>query len=583
MKNAEDKNNAVPATEEESVDSIGKHRARGGRRLIIGSALVLVAVTVINLFFSLFSYDNLWFTDLTLTKYKKMETTLYTLSDSCRELIGAEAIPMIDSINAERKEEGLEPLTLDIIFCNDPDRIEEDDSLRYVLYTARSLRKEFPEHVRIEFINMTKNPSAVQKYKATSAARIYETNVIVAFGSEYAVHGIRSFFTADGDSEKPWAYNGEKKLSASILSVTRAEAPICCITTNHGEKIYGSDGKISEEYTAFAEVIKGAGYEIMPLDLERDEIPEDCRMIITCDPVEDFKAFGNLGENNVSEIEKLDRYLDNAYSFFYICDRDTPTLKNLEEYLEEWGITVCRANLGSGEQENYSILDDSLNVGSPDSVLGLYAEEGLGANLVGDIRNSAALPPSAVFGSGTAIAPSETYNKNYHSAEETDRAEYVSYHYFKNGVTRDLYDIFTSYDTAVATVGGKVYDMANAQKQFKLFTVTRETRSIQEDNYSTINDSSYVMALSSTEFISNELLASTSYGNTDVLLSVLRNTGKEVIPVDVEFKPFYVYDIDSKALASVPSDSALLICLAALPSLCIFAWGAVVVIRRKHR
>ena len=149
--------------------------------------------------------------------------------------------------------------------------------------------------------------------------------------------------------------------------------------------------------------------------------------------------------------------------------------------------------------------------------------------------------------------------------------------------TRDLYDIFTSYDTAVATVGGKVYDMANAQKQFKLFTVTRETRSIQEDNYSTINDSSYVMALSSTEFISNELLASTSYGNTDVLLSVLRNTGKEVIPVDVEFKPFYVYDIDSKALASVSSDSALLICLAALPSLCIFAWGAVVVIRRKHR
>lgn len=583
MKNAEDKNNAVPATEEESVDSIGKHRARGGRRLIIGSALVLVAVTVINLFFSLFSYDNLWFTDLTLTKYKKMETTLYTLSDSCRELIGAEAIPMIDSINAERKEEGLEPLTLDIIFCNDPDRIEEDDSLRYVLYTARALRKEFPEHVRIEFINMTKNPSAVQKYKATSAARIYETNVIVAFGSEYAVHGIRSFFTADGDSEKPWAYNGEKKLSASILSVTRAEAPICCITTNHGEKIYGSDGKISEEYTAFAEVIKGAGYEIMPLDLERDEIPEDCRMIITCDPVEDFKAFGNLGENNVSEIEKLDRYLDNAYSFFYICDRDTPALKNLEEYLEEWGITVCRANLGSGEQENYSILDDSLNVGSPDSVLGLYAEEGLGANLVGDIRKSAALPPSAVFGSGTAIAPSETYNKNYHSAEETDGAEYVSYHYFKNGVTRDLCDIFTSYDTAVATVGGKVYDMANAQKQFKLFTVTRETRSIQEDNYSTINDSSYVMALSSTEFISNELLASTSYGNTDVLLSVLRNTGKEVIPVDVEFKPFYVYDIDSKALASVSSDSALLICLAALPSLCIFAWGAVVVIRRKHR
>ena len=95
-------------------------------------------------------------------------------------------------------------------------------------------------------------------------------------------------------------------------------------------------GLQQERNSAFIDVIEGAGYEVIFIDLEREEIPKDCRMIICFAPTRDFYAYGSLGELGVSEIEKLDRYLDAAHSFFYVCDRDTPKLPALEEYLYEW-------------------------------------------------------------------------------------------------------------------------------------------------------------------------------------------------------------------------------------------------------
>ena len=152
-------------TPEARDDSIGKHRRRGGRGLIITTSVVLVLVIALNLIFSILSYNGLWFVDLTLAKYKSSKTPLFTLSEECIRLIGDEAIPMIDSINSERKAAGEESIRLNIIFCDEPDRIEENTSLRYVLYTARSLRREFPQHINIEFINMKKIPRRCKNTK----------------------------------------------------------------------------------------------------------------------------------------------------------------------------------------------------------------------------------------------------------------------------------------------------------------------------------------------------------------------------------------------------------------------------------
>ena len=577
----DEKNNAREEIFDESA--LPKRKAPKIKTAI--AAAVLVAVILLNLFVAILGDARLWYIDLTRGKYKTQDAAFYTLSDECRALISSDAIPMVKAVNAERKSRGEEPIKVKVVFCTDKDYIEDDDMMKYVSFTARALQKEFPGEIEVEYVNTVKNPSAVQKYKTTSAASIYPSDVIVEFGSEYLVQSINSFYYFDEAETTPWAYNGEKRLSAMILALTRAESPICCITTNHGETLFDANGEVKEEYTTFIKVIGGAGYNVQFIDLEREEIPENCRMMITFGPTSDFKAFGDLGDNGVSEIEKLDKYLDAANSFFYICDRNTPVLENLEEYLEEWGITVTRVADVADNLDNYFVKDavNCIDSGSGDMIVGNYATEGLGAVLTEDMRR-AAYPAKVIFGNSTSITPAANYYKLYVQAdEESGINAYNYYHYYKNGVSRSMFDVFTTYATAYANVAGEQYEIATEYQRFKLLTVTQETRQVQEDNFTTINRASYVISLASTDFVTNELLESKAYGNTDAITTLLRNTGNEVIPTDVELKAFYDYAVnDSFAYRAVKPD-VWSIWLIATPAVIAVVAGAVINIRRRYR
>lgn len=575
-------NDAISFDFDEKLHKKYKRKSRNIRRIITVS--VICAVLAVNIVFSILASNNLWFTDISDTRYIKDEFTLYTLTPEFEGLIKTKVVPEIDKVNYERQARGEDSIELKIIFCTDPDIVIGDEYLRYANYTARQLEKAFPEHIKVEYINVNKNPSAVQKYKINSASTVYPSSVIVEFGSEFAQIGYNAFFTANSDNDAPWAYNGEKRFASTIMSLTRAEAPIMCITTNHGEDIYLADGNINPEYTEFLEVIKGSGYIPMPIDLENEEIPENCRMILTFDPKEDFKAFGNLSESGVSEIEKLDKFIDKSCNFMYVCDRDTPYLENLEEYLEEWGITVARKENLVGELENISVLDKEMNIdsGAGDKLIAKYETTGKGSTLVTDLLNLS-YPPKAVFPNSAYIEISNNYTKNYVIADELNKTEaYDYYRYFKNGVSRSLYDVFTSYSSASATVGGEVVEMATDERLFSLMTITHESRDVQEDNYTSIDNASYVFAVSSTEFFANQLLDSDAYGNTDILLSALRQTSREVIPVNLNFKAFYVYEMSEPAYQTQNSDKVIA-AFAVIPTVIVLVCGVVVTVKRKYR
>ncbi len=562
-------------------------RAKSGKRITLVTAHVTVLVIIFGLVFTLLADAGLWYVDMSEVRYADGESTMYTLSESCEALISTEVIPMIKTVNENRAVRGEEPIKVNIIFCSDKDIIEGDEKMRYISITARSLEKKFSEYVDVRYENIRQNPSSVQKFKTTSASTIYENDVIVEFGSEYLVHSSSSFYYQDDGKDYAWAYNGEQKLSAMILALTRAESPICAITTNHGESLFDADGKVREEYSTFIKLIGGAGYDIVYLDLEKDEIPENCRMMITFDPQSDFKAYGSLGENGVSEIDKLDRYLEGSNAFFYICSRETPQHKNLEEYLSEWGIAVARADNGAGERENYAVRDtqNCTDVGRGDIVVGKYGEEGVSDGLTYDLQRQS-YPPMVIFGKPTAIKPSASYVKNFVPADVENGVDaYAYYSYYHNGVSRMITNVFSSYDTASAYVGGEIYEIAADEDLFGLMTVTKESRIKQESSYTSIDRSSYVLSLASTDFLSNDALDSAAYGNTDVILSALRRTGGEAVPANINLKAFYVYDIDGAANNPIFTSQATtwLICLTVIPAMITLCVGSVIVIRRRKR
>lgn len=556
---------------------------RWGRRTLTTLITVLVVVGVIlaNLLLSVLGQAYVWQIDETVDRYitedkKGMHHSLYSLTDAFEKLIGESAIPMVDQINNDRANKGEDPITVNIIFCADRDTVWNSDSMRYVLYTALQLEQSFPHQIDVSFINIQQNPSAVQKYKATSTTQIYSSNVIFEFGTEYRVYSHNTFFTYnESTATKPWAYNGEKHFANAILAVTRAESPVACFLTNHGERV--------SECQEFRTIVERAGYIVQDLDLEKDDIPENCRMLICYDPQTDFYAFGNLGETGISEIDKLDKYLDGCFSFMLFIDNKTPSLPNLEEYLTEWGITVARAQDSQGNTHNYTIRDTVQKLDKDGyTPIGVYAQEGLGASITSDMRQ-AAYPAKVVFPNATSIQMSESYKYTYVEADETNDVEAYRYgSYYRNGITRNFNDVFFGSNNAVAEINGQTYEITTERNQFNLMTLTSENRIVQETNYFSQTDRSYICVFASTEFASDEVLTSAAYGNADVLLASLRALGREVAPADLDIKAFKVYDIEEGAYTP-GGVIATTVCLALIPAIICFGIGIVVNVKRKYK
>ena len=563
-----------------------------GRKLRYGSvslsltAGVIAAVLLLNVLFSVLCTENRWFIDMTAGHYDNKGRTqyygLYTLSDQAKQLLG----DTIESANASRAED--DPVKVDIIFCADPDMLYGNRLMRYLYYTALAMEKQFSDTIKVSTVDVWDNPSAVDAYRTNSYSSIYQSNIIVAIGTEFRVYSYKAFYTFNSsDDAEPWAYSGEKNFIKGITAVTRAEAPICALTVNHGEPFATEAGRA--EYSEFLKVIERSGYDIVYLDLEHEEIPANCRLIITFDPQTDFVS--NFLTGGVSEMKKLEKHLDQAYSYMVFADADTPRLANLEEFLEEWGIAFERHN----KTATYEIIDENSTISDGGRIIAQYESEALGASLTSDMREKGA-SPKVIFGNALSITYSKTYETTHSLADEEKGTGAYTYGYsFKNNQSRDIYDVFRASETAYAYAkengvrltdenGAElVVDSANKLRPFRLMTITRHMRTIGEgQGYTSVYDNSYVCAVGSTEFASNKFLESNEWGNTDALLGTLRTIGREIVPIGLDPVPFYDAAVADE-YHNENTATVLTVVLALLPATILFGVGLYVLVRRKVR
>lgn len=598
----------------------GRQRPRG--KAIVKTAvaaIVIAAVLILNIAVSALVSGNLWYLDVTPdagynvyegTTTVRKHAKMYTLMEETVDYVDY----VIDTANARRPAG--EPVKVDIIFCADPDILRANAMMRYVYYTALSLAKEFPETISVSYRDVWNNPSSVDEFRSTAYANIYQTNVIVSSGTEYRIGSLRSFYAYDTETDMstPVAYNGQKVFAQQILDVTGAESPIVCLTTNHGE-VFGREGyELSRrdswpEYKEFLNVLEGAGYEVRYLDLYRDEIPENCRLILSFDPQTDFSSSYASGNTQVSEILKLDAFLDKAYSFMVFTDADTPSLPNLEEYLEFWGIEMMRyegkdaagerVSAGYRVQDYDNRLDGTGTIFSAEYAKGL----GLGNAVIADILDSSA-NPKIIFSDARPLRFATTFENRYVMADPTTGAEAYSYAFSeKDGTVRAAFDMFhAGDDDAEAEIyavrdGETVTDASGnpigGMGSYHVMTMSAQSRRQGEGmGYSNIDKTTYVCVAGSTEMVSDAILGTTSYGNTDMLLSTLRYIGKDVNPVGLPLIPMQDPEIDltvsdasgaEYALFTEADLTGITVALTAIPAAITLLAGAIVLIRRRVR
>lgn len=539
------------------------------------TAAVLAAVILLNIGASALFGGRLLFWDMT-------NESMYRLN--------GETVALMKQTVAEaaeiRKAEGGENAKVTILFCADADLLLQNEHTRYIYYTARSLAKKFSSFIELKTTDVWSNPSSVDAYRVNSYSGIYQTDVIVSSGSEFRVLSAESFYTYSEGADEPWAYNGEKTFVKAIRAITRVETPICGVTVNHGEPLADESA-----HAALLEVVKGAGYRVQYLDLAAQEIPEECRMILIFDPQSDFTS-GNYLSGEGGELGKLDAYLRNANSLFLFADPQTPTLPNLETFLEEWGIRFARCRNPENSMEvlgNYRVVSpmDSVDGEAGKAILAAYETAGSGASITKNMRSLGA-SPKVVFPNAMPLEFSPTYDLEISLATDT-AGRYEFGKYAKNDEYRAVYKIFRSagadrmtYAEVVGQDGEVLPGVTDARGGYTIATLTIRYDSQKEGNLGlTAERNSKVCVFGSTDFTADDLLRSSAYGNTDLLLEIMRGMSRDTRAVG--FAPEWLHQSGMGSnYYSESGNRAWAAVLAIIPAAAATGLGVFVLVRRRR-
>ena len=508
--------------------SATSRRFRYGSLSVVLTVCVIAVIVIVNVIFQTLTTRYSWYIDMT-------SSGTFTLSDDCRDYIADNIIPEIDADNAALTEKQ----KIRIIFCDDQLAWADQLVQQYVANTANELVEAFPDHIQIEYVNIWNHPSFAKKYNVRA-----DTNVVIAYGDQHILRTLNDFYVFNSaDTETPIAYNGEKSFATGFMHVSEHQKPKAYLTVNHGETFTDK---------ALTLLLQDAGYQLELLDLMNFDIPEDCELLITYNPVKDFAI--NDGISIKDEIVKLDAYMENGGAYMVFVNSDTFVaggFVNFETFLEKWGIDFMHSEVG-GIEHCYTIKDTSQSLSVDGyTVLGSYTTTPRGAN----IAQSAGYSP-VVFSRATCIAPAQGFAKGDDGA------------YTKDGYT--LSPILTSSESAEAWAGGAAVANASASDPFIMMTLSEKE---------TANGTAFVLACTSTTFAGEDALNSPVYGNGSVLMASVETIGNDRIPTTLTSKPFEDTTIDT---ITVSQKTYITVLLATVPALIVFTAGLITLIRRKH-
>jgi hypothetical protein len=449
-------------------------------------------------------------------------TLLYPVTDTGYDYLDSYVMPQVETE---------EPIR--IIFCTEEEEVRASSTETFVLNTAEELVARYPGQVCIEYLNVWEHPSIARSYGVTAS-----TSVVVAKGDAYRVCTLADFFVFSvDDSETPLAYNGEKRLAVAMKAVVSTDAPVCYFLLNHGESL----PDYSLMYAA-----TDAGYMVSYLDSLSYDIPEDCGLLISCNPTQDFTTEDSV--SGYSEIDRLETYLAGGGNFMLFVSADTfaaGSFDNLESFLARWGVTFDHTTGADGIEECYSIRDTGHALTTDGyTILGKVADAGLPGELTASVTGSIRLANATgiSFAEGYTAASDGTWQKDDYT----------------------LYPLLRSYAGAEAWAGGRAVD--RTQDGFPLMTLTQQS------------GGGSLLVCSSVDYVSEDAMQYGFYDNETLLLSALAAMGKSDTPLYVVSQPFSNNTIHIMTTAQA---RRITVCLTVIPSAVVAAVGLVVLIRRK--
>lgn len=423
-----------------------------------------------------------------------------------------------------------ETFKVTIKFLDERDVIESSQTALYVQQLAEEYARQYPNNISVEYIDITKNPSAVEKYLNETQTSVDPNYVIIEGAYHYRILHLAAFYITSEDTGALYAFQGESRFTAAILQSSIETPQIVAFTTQHGESTSASLMAMFDE----------AGFEVRTIDLASEEIPEDVRILVISNPTNDFQGFDGENPNVRTEMVKINEYMQSR-SLIVLVNKDTPALPNLQEYLwEYWGLDYKPQHL---------ISDDKSSLPGTDtySVIGEY------------------------------VGTSETAPNAYQLHQTVSQSGAGIRTVFRNAtelvVDTSKSDKIVEVALQTSPEATSEYGGETSTGSFPLLALSTEM------NYADDNSAQYryVMLVASTDFANDSFLTS-GYGNRRILSSAARMMSTQRNIPEIDYKTFE----DEPLTLDQETAKNLTIFITVFAPLIIIIVGLVVYLRRRH-
>lgn len=402
---------------------------------------------------------------------------------------------------------------------------------------AEEYARLYPENVKVEFVDINKEPELANKYKNETQTSLSANNIIVQGKHHYRILSFNAFYVNDQDTGNLYAFQGERRMTAAILQSSLSEAPIISFTTGHGESWDA----------ALTDIFSATEFDIKTVDLLKEEIDPLTKILVVFNPTNDFIGYeaGGTGSNEIDKIANFMSDKQNYNSVMVFVNASTPAMPNLQEYLwDYWGLDYI---------PNYKLVDESNSVTNGSDFFTV-----IGEYVTGTTSSAAYVLHKSVSDSGIRSA-------------------------FRNAVALKVDSIGnrSSYPEVSIKAHSTAYTVHTASDG----TLIKETGNyplLAISTYQDYGDNNavkykYVMLCGSTDFASSTYLKN-SFGNSSVLYTATRNMSTDRVIPDIDYKTF---EDTALTLTTEQADTIMWFIILAFPVI-IMCVGFAVFFKRRH-
>lgn len=212
------------------------------------------------------------------------------------------------------------------------------------------------DNISLEFVNMTKDPTYVNRYSEIYKGSINEGDIVIEANNKIRVTSAIDLFNIETDystyyttgqpTMKVVSSKAEQVFTSNIMYVTDANPMTACIFTTDSA---------TQSTSYYANMFNDNGYDVVSCNPLTEGIPEESDIIVMIAPLNDYPE---------DVINKLYAFLDNGgklgRNLIYIADYEQKPTPNIDAFLAEWGIKVGNGVVYDSNTENLTSIGGTI-------------------------------------------------------------------------------------------------------------------------------------------------------------------------------------------------------------------------------